>query len=181
MKKHIRFLKDMHACDEAVQFADDFRSLKSAWNACERGDWMLWLIRRTMNKDDESQLRVLTLAKAICAKLVLHLMLDERSKNAVDVAERFGLGQASRMELDAAAATAYAAAANAAYTAAAADAANAANAAYAAAAADAANAANAAAAAYAANAANAAAAARNYILKRAADEIRKVARCPEVK
>jgi len=46
--------------------------------------------------------RPLTLAKAICAKLVMHLMNDERSKKAVDVAERFGLGDATKKELDAA-------------------------------------------------------------------------------
>jgi hypothetical protein len=107
-------LADMHACSDAIEWLEEqrFPTLQDAWDACERGDWMLWLIGRTTNHNDEAQLRKLTLAKARCAKLVIHLMKDERSRNAVEVAERFGLGEATRQELDAAASSAYVAATN---------------------------------------------------------------------
>lgn len=114
-------IKQLKACDAAVVWLEEnqFASLDKAWQACERGDWMLWLIGRTMNHDDEAQLRKLTLAKARCSKLVVHLMKDERSRNAVEVAEQFGLGNATRQELaDAAADAAAAYDATAAYVAA---------------------------------------------------------------
>ena len=150
--KHVDYLESLNACKEAIDYAAGFATLQSSWDACARGDWMLWLIGRTIDRTNETELRKITLAKARCAKLVIHLMKDERSRNAVEVAEQFGLGNATRQELDAAdAAYAAYAAADAAYAAAAA----AAYAAY-------------AAAAYAA----AYAAAENKILQQCADIVR---------
>jgi hypothetical protein len=113
-------LTQMEACKEAVEWVGD-KTLDKAWAECERGDWMLWLAQESgVDK------RTLTLAKARCAKLVIHLMKDERSVNAVEVAERYGLGEATDEELDearlaaayAAAYASYAAAAYASYAAA---------------------------------------------------------------
>ena len=117
--KHVDYLESLNACKKAIDYAAGFATLQSSWDACARGDWMLWLIGRTIDRTNETELRKITLAKARCAKLVIHLMKDERSRNAVEVAEQFGLGNATRQELDAAAsasanANAYAAAAAAA-------------------------------------------------------------------
>ena len=87
-------LQRLHACSEAVEWVGD-RTLEQAWNECERGDWMLWFAQ--MKRVD---MRKMTLAKARCVRLVMHLMKDERSRNAVEVAERFGLGKATREELE---------------------------------------------------------------------------------
>ena len=95
-------LKEMNACQEAIDWVGN-RTLKQAWDECERGDWMLWFASKS-----GVELQPLTLAKARCAKLVIHLMKDERSIRAVEVAERFGLGKATREELDCAADAAYA-------------------------------------------------------------------------
>lgn len=101
-------LTKIDACKEAIEWVGD-RTLEQAWNECERGDWMLWLAQK-----NGVDIRPLTLAKARCAKLVVHLMEDERSVKAVEIAERFGLGQATRKELgdaaDAASAVFYASA-----------------------------------------------------------------------
>jgi hypothetical protein len=87
-------LTKMGACEEAVEWVGD-KTLDEAWAECERGDWMLWLAQESgVDK------RTLTLAKARCAKLVVHLMKDERSVKAVEVAERYGLGEATDKELD---------------------------------------------------------------------------------
>ena len=143
-------LKKLNACQPAREWADD-KTIEEIWATCYRGDWMLWLARK-LNIDK----RVLTLAKGHCANTVRHLMKDERSIAAVDMAIKYGEGNATDSELAAAAdaaydaTVAYAAAAYAAY--ATAYAAYAADADAAAADADAADAA-AAAAAYAADAA----------------------------
>jgi hypothetical protein len=100
-------------CKEALEFRAKYKTFEEAWEACPRGDWMLWIAKR-LNID----LLKLTTAKALCANTVRHLMKDERSINAVDVALKFGEGKATRIELDAtyahAAAAAYDDAANAA-------------------------------------------------------------------
>lgn len=67
----------------------------------------LWVILRT----DLVSERLMRLFAVWCARQVQHLMTDARSIAALDVAERFANGQASREELDAARAAAWAAAA----------------------------------------------------------------------
>jgi hypothetical protein len=90
-------IEKYHPCVEAVEFRKEFKTFEEAWKKCPRGDWMLWIAQRS-----GVDLRPLTLAKALCAKTVIHLMTDDRSKKAVRVAERFGRGKATRDELDAA-------------------------------------------------------------------------------
>ena len=77
------------------------KSFQEAWQYCQRGDWMLWI----SNQIDVDR-RKLFLAKALCAKTVIHLMKDERSRKAVEVAEQYGLGEANEIELNASAAAA---------------------------------------------------------------------------
>jgi hypothetical protein len=92
-------LKELNACREAVEWAGD-KTWEEIYNTCHRGDWLLWLLKRTM-EDNEVNLRLLTLVKGHCANTVRHLMNDERSVKAVDTAIRFGEGKATREELDA--------------------------------------------------------------------------------
>jgi len=103
-------LQQMHACREAIEWIGD-REAETAWKECERGDWMLWIAHK-----QGIDFKLLTLAKVRCASLVKHLMTDERSLNALIVAERFAKGNASRKALDAASTVANAAANAATYT-----------------------------------------------------------------
>ena len=73
---------------------------EQAWRECERGDFMLWIAKRR-NVD----LRILTLAKARCARLAGNLIKDQRSIEELE----FGNSDATIEELNAAA---YAAARN---------------------------------------------------------------------
>ena len=93
----------LYACQEARIWAGE-KSWKEIYDTCHRGDWLLWLFRRTNPKD----LQLLTLAKGHCANTVRHLMKDERSIKAVDTAILFGEGKISREDLNAAHAAAYA-------------------------------------------------------------------------
>src|SRR5690606_32047529 len=93
-------------CTEALRFRMQYNSFQEAWAECPRGDWMLWIAQRV-----GVDLRTLTRAKALCALTVRHLMKDERSIKACEVALKFADGEATREELAAAAdAAAYAAA-----------------------------------------------------------------------
>jgi hypothetical protein len=93
MKRAIDIIKSYKPCNAAVKWLGK-RTVEQMVNECERGDWLLWLAEKA-----GLDLQPLTLAKARCAKTVVHLMKDERSIKAVEVAERFGLGQATREEL----------------------------------------------------------------------------------
>ena len=110
-----QLLKKLEACQEAREWAGD-KSWEEIYATCHRGDWLLWLFKKTNPKD----LRLLTLAKGHCANTVRHLMADQRSINAVDASIAFGEGKISIKELKAAAdaADAYYAADYAAYAAA---------------------------------------------------------------
>ena len=111
MKTLKEFLKRNQACEDGFDFAKDL-TLEQFLKTCERGDWILWLFAK-MNPDS---LRELTLAKAHCANTVRHLMKDQRSIKAVDIAIAFGEGRKRRATLDAAAAAAAAYAADGAQT-----------------------------------------------------------------
>jgi len=88
------FLRHNKAGRDQFIFAKNL-TLEQFLNTCQRGNWILWLFTKT-NPDS---LRELTLAKAHCANTVRHLMKDERSKRAVDVAIAFGEEKATREEL----------------------------------------------------------------------------------
>lgn len=90
-------LRKLNACSDAIQYVKSQKTIISAWQNCERGDWMLWLA--SMLKVD---LQLLTLTKGKCAETFIHLMKDQRSKDAVRAAIAFGEGTITRQELDAA-------------------------------------------------------------------------------
>ena len=157
-------LTALRACDDAVAWAESFASLDAAWSACERGDWMLWLLGRVSGAPESDARKALVLCACACARTALPYVRESETRPAstcIETAERWARGQATIGELREARRDAYAAAyaataADAAAYAAYAAAAYAASASYAAADADA-DAAYAAAAASAAAAADAAA------------------------
>ena len=64
-------------------------------------DDALWALRAVEGYDREKRLYAVW-----CARQVKHLLIDQRSLNALEVAERFARGRATREELDAAGAAA---------------------------------------------------------------------------
>jgi len=112
MKVLEEFLKKHNTCEDGFEFAKNL-TLEQFLNTCERGDWILWLFKR-INPNDK---RARILVAAHCANTVRHLMKDDRSKQAVDVAIKYGDNQATDGELAAADDAAYAAADDAAYAA----------------------------------------------------------------
>jgi hypothetical protein len=84
----------LNACDEAIEWAGD-RTIEEIVKDCDRGDWLLWLAKKI-----GIELQPLTLAKGHCANTVRHLMKNERSIEAVDMAIAFGEGRATMEELN---------------------------------------------------------------------------------
>ena len=88
-------LIQLNACEPAIEWAKD-KDLNTAWNTCERGDWMIWLLTESKNEVTDQELRLIAVE---CCRSVQRLMTDQRSINAVDVAERYANGEATDEEL----------------------------------------------------------------------------------
>jgi len=108
----VRWLKRRGACQEAVDWVkeNEYESLADGWDKCQRSDWMLWLLDKVKYEND----RDLRLFACACVRAVWDKLTDERSRNVVEVAERFAVGDATEEELTAARSAAAAAAAPAA-------------------------------------------------------------------
>ena len=156
MEKHITYLKKQGPCHDAIVYAKGFKTLQETWDACERGDWMLWILGKQSGKPGTKSRKKLVLTACKCARLSLKYVTkgDKRPLKAIQTAEKYakGIDGVTLQDVRAAADAAYVAAAYAAYAAAA----------YAA-----------AAAAYADAADAAAAAAREKTLKKCADIVKK--------
>ena len=173
MSTNINHLGELNACQSAVDWvkASKCRSLETAWNKCERGDWMLWYAGKKAGPVGDEKRKRLVLAACACARLALPIFEkrypnDTRMRDCLDTAEKWARNEATLEALQVSRRNLWAAS----YDAAAAASYDAAAAAYAAAAA--ADAAAAAAAADAAAAYDAADAARSKTLKECADIVR---------
>ncbi len=98
---------DRHrACQDGRKWAlDNCVDMHDAWQRLEP-DWLLWVATRPGVLTD----RELRLFAVFCARQVEHLLTDQRSKDAIDTAEKFAKGEATYEELAAAEAAAWAAA-----------------------------------------------------------------------
>ena len=101
-----QLLVKIDACEDAVKWCEG-KSLQDAWDSATRSDWMFWLLINQENEATDKELRLIAVK---CARQVQHLMTDQRSINALDVAEKFASGEATEEELAAAWAAARAAA-----------------------------------------------------------------------
>jgi len=102
------------ACHEAVEWARKQPSRQAAWDKCDRGDWLLWILGYTC-KPNSAQHKRLVLAACKCARLSLrHVPKGEnRPLAAIRTAERWSAGMATIEEVRDAVADAYNAAADA--------------------------------------------------------------------
>jgi hypothetical protein len=116
--KWIAALVKMNACPPAVEWAEagNYKTLQAAWDACERADWMCWLLVN-LYPHTTGQVRLTLCA---CARTALRYVPagEERPRLAIECAERYARGLATDDELAAAWAAAGAAAGAAAWAAA---------------------------------------------------------------
>ncbi len=108
-------LKKYNPCQEAVAWAGD-KTIAEAWETCERGDWMLWLATRLLER------KIIVRAACAVARTSLKFVKEGelRPLKCIETTEAWCDGKATIEEVKAAraAAAAHAAAAYAAYAAA---------------------------------------------------------------
>lgn len=76
-------------------WADAQPSYREAWQTCERGDWMMWIAAK-----QRAGKKKIILSGIEIARTVQHLMADPRLLKALDVAERYSRGDATKIELN---------------------------------------------------------------------------------
>ncbi len=96
---HATLLDTLNACEEAVEWAETQPDLQTAWKACRRGDWMLWLLAKTSVDKNDPRLRLMA---CDFAEAVLHLVPEgeDRPRKTIETARRFAAGEVSEEELD---------------------------------------------------------------------------------
>lgn len=105
-------LESVGACREPLRWVADFADAQTAWDACERGDWMLWVLGRLSGPPGSDSRKKVVLAACECARLALaqyeiHYREDSRPRTAIETAERHARSEASIDEVRAASAAAY--------------------------------------------------------------------------
>lgn len=107
------FCRKFEACTAGMRFALKFKTMRECYAALLAGEageksaaWTIWAATRKGVMSD----RDLRLFAVRCARRVQHLMKDQRSIDALDVAERYANGEATEDELTAATEATWAAA-----------------------------------------------------------------------
>jgi len=98
---------DRHdACEEGRAWAlENCKDMQQVWDTI-KPEWLVWTATRDGVLTDKEQ----RLFAVFCARQVEHLLTDQRSRDAIDVADRFARGLATDSELAAARDAAWAAA-----------------------------------------------------------------------
>src|ERR1017187_2989422 len=114
MEPH-EILTSLGACPDAVKWSNKYRSAKSAWANCERGDWLLWLAGKKAGPVGDEKRKKLVLAACGCARIALPIWQkrypdDKRVEVCLDTAERWARNEATLEALKVARKNAYAAA-----------------------------------------------------------------------
>jgi hypothetical protein len=100
------FCDEHRACKDGREWAiANCSDMPDAWEKL-RPDWLIWIATRPGVLTD----RELRLFAVFCARQVEHLLTDQRSIDAISMAEKFAKGEATTGELTAAWAAAWAAA-----------------------------------------------------------------------
>ena len=83
--KH-QLLIDLNACEEAQEWAARYETLQAAWDACDRGHWMLWLAGHLSGPQESDSRRTVVLATSACARLALPFVRkgDEATRRATE-------------------------------------------------------------------------------------------------
>ena len=114
-----KFCSATDACQEGREFARKYNTMAEVWDACQRPDWMLWMlsaIEAPVNDKTERLFAVWCARNTPMrdGRTTGALLTDPRSIAALEVAERFAHGNATAEELAAARAAAWDAAGDAA-------------------------------------------------------------------
>jgi hypothetical protein len=115
--KENNWLKKNKACKEAVEWLQSFETIKEAWLVCERGDWMMWYLKKKLLTKKQAVELAILFAERVLPIFEVKYPDDKRPRLAIEAAKEW-LKNPTAKNKKAYAAYAYAYAAYAAYAAA---------------------------------------------------------------
>jgi len=93
----VEFLEKHRACAPGLNWAKaNCKTLQEVWDTCPKGEWLVWLAM-IQGVLDETVLRRFA---CFCARQVWHLLTDDGYKKAIETAEAFCDGKATRRDLN---------------------------------------------------------------------------------
>src|SRR3990167_2456904 len=95
LSKLVNILENLNACHKSIKWLSGVDNIQQAWEQCERGDWMLWVLANL--KADRKKV---VLSACGCARLSLRFNPDERVLHAIETAEAWTAGKATLADLD---------------------------------------------------------------------------------
>ena len=103
-------LARLGACPDARAWAKTQPDIATAWNACDRGDWLLWIAARVIT--DPAERMLVVLAACDCAETALvHVPAGEdRPRKCIDTVRAWTRGEATIEQVREGRSAAYAAA-----------------------------------------------------------------------
>ena len=99
-------LTKLHACREGALFASRYPSIREAWDACERPDWLLWFAGRRLTGEGNSRTFVriaIDVARLALPLFERHVPKDMRVRDCIEVTQLWLDGKATAVDARAAA------------------------------------------------------------------------------
>ena len=89
------YLLSIRACEDARSWCKN-KTLSEAWNTCERGDWLLWLAAKHMDKPGWPTRKQIVLAACACAETAQKFANDNGvSANTLKIVRLWANGEAT--------------------------------------------------------------------------------------
>ena len=87
----------LNSCDEALAWAETQPDYETAWATCQRGEWLIWLLRKVAPKDDPTRDKWRKLACDIARTVLCYVKAaEERPRLAIEAAEAYARGEITR-------------------------------------------------------------------------------------
>jgi hypothetical protein len=89
--ERLKDVNDLNACEDALEWLLTQPDLITAWNNCNRSDWMIWILRGTRQLPSylDLQIQLIVLETPLGdGRKVIDLITDERSLAFIDMKRR---------------------------------------------------------------------------------------------
>ena len=110
---HLEKLQQLAACEEGQQYAANFSDPQEAWNSCDRGDWMLWLVGALSGQPESEERKKLVMTACECVRLAVLPIQNREHENVIlkclETTEKWSKNAATIDEVKQARTNAYAA------------------------------------------------------------------------
>ena len=90
----------MKPCGDAAAWLGTHDSSQAAWDVCQRGDWMLWILGKCSGERGSDERKRLVLVACACARLALPYVKkgETRPLKSIEAAEDYARGGGTALD-----------------------------------------------------------------------------------